>query len=658
MPTSRLAMSRRPVLVMGLALAVRVLYDLQLRAADPAFAQPMLDARWHVQWAMGIAQGDFWGTGVFFRAPLYPYALALVFHLFGPGLLVPRLVQAVFGAATAGLVYGLGDRLAGRDVGLLAGLAAALYGPLVYHDGELLLETLYLPLLAGGLLLALDAAKSGRAWTWSAAGFAMGLATITRPNVLLFAPVLVAWIAWEKRRACARPALAWVLAAALPVVLVTVRNGVIGGEYVVVASQGGANFYIGNSAEADGKTATTPGAGFQAATFTGYFYRDSVDESSRVVAERAAGRPLRAGEVSRFWFARSFAWIGSHPREWTALLLRKAYFLANGYEIPSNRDLYQAREWAGVLRGLVTKDPLALPFGLVWPLAMAGIAFATPAAARRRTPPVDGPAHRLLLLFLLVYAATVVAFFVTSRHRLPLVPVVLPYASLAVLSFVEAARRKRLDFVTLVAAATLAAGLALSNGRLHGVRDDVLNEAEFHLGLGEVHARAGRLPEAIGEFQAAVRVDPGMERGWFDLGVALTEAKRYEAALGALQRALDLAPGFAPAWSQVGNVHLETGMLEQAAAYYRRALELDPSLAVAHYNFALALGRSGDRAGYSRELEAAVRSDPYFVPAVLDLAQERVAARRVEEARALLERVLQVDPGNERARAMAEAPSR
>jgi tetratricopeptide (TPR) repeat protein len=651
--SDRLTAYRRPVLVMGLALAVRVLYDLELRASDPTFSQPMMDARWHFQWAMGIAQGDLWGKGVFFRAPLYPYFLGLILRLCGADFLVPRLIQAVLGAMTAGLVYALGERVGGRGVGMLAGVLAALYGPMVYFDGELLIETLYLPLVGGGLLLAVRALENDRLWTWSAAGLAMGLAAIARPNVLVLGPPLIAWIAWEKRRDCAAPALAWLLAASLPVLVVTLRNGLIGGEYVLVASQGGVNFYIGNNATADGKTAMTPTAGFRPAAYTGYFYRDSVDESSRQEAQESTGRQLSPGQVSSFWFAKAFAWIESHPRDWLKLTLRKAYFLANGYEIPSNRELYRVREWACVLGVLMTKDPIALPFGIIFPLAVAGIAFMTSTAARQTAPSVAAATHRLLLLYLVAYAATVVAFFVTARHRIPLVLALLPYASVAVLSFVDAVKRHQLDRVTLASIALLVAFFFLSNSRLYGVREDVATE--FHLGLGEVYARQGRPADAIREFQQAVRVAPGMERAWFNLGVAYLEMKRYDDAVAALHRALELNAAFAPAWSHIGNAYLDRGMADDAAAYYRKALELDPSLAVAHYNLALVLGRKGDFAGYVKELEATLRSDPYFVPADLDLARVYVGNGMPEVARALLDRVMQVDPNNRRAQEYMEA---
>src|SRR6185436_1469406 len=88
------------------------------------------------------AAGEGWAEAVYWQPPGYPYVLALILRLTGPGLLAPRLVQALLGALTAALTCALGTRVFGRAVGLGAGLIVALYGLLIYYDGELLAPSL------------------------------------------------------------------------------------------------------------------------------------------------------------------------------------------------------------------------------------------------------------------------------------------------------------------------------------------------------------------------------------------------------------------------------------------------------------------------------------------------------------------------------------
>ena len=60
-----------------LALAVRLVYLWQMRSSA-WFDALMMDAEYHDQWAQAIISGKDFTGGAFFRAPLYPYFLALV----------------------------------------------------------------------------------------------------------------------------------------------------------------------------------------------------------------------------------------------------------------------------------------------------------------------------------------------------------------------------------------------------------------------------------------------------------------------------------------------------------------------------------------------------------------------------------------------------
>ena len=115
--------------------------------------------------------------------------------MFGPGYVWPRIVQAVLGAASCGLVFLIGREAFGRVVATLAGLIAATYWTLIFFDGELLAASLSVFL---GLLLIWLLLRAGRRPSWKtfgAAGLMLGLAGITRPDVLLMGPAIVVWLA-------------------------------------------------------------------------------------------------------------------------------------------------------------------------------------------------------------------------------------------------------------------------------------------------------------------------------------------------------------------------------------------------------------------------------------------------------------------------------
>jgi 4-amino-4-deoxy-L-arabinose transferase-like glycosyltransferase len=288
-----------------------LIHVLQLQHNDPTFLSPKMDALYHHQWALAIATGREFVTDAFFRAPLYPYFLGLLYKLSGASLMFARIVQAFVGGAASGFVYLLARRLMARlrpanvkpqagprsglhsstAIPLIAGFLMAAYPIAIWYDAELLLEGLLTFLVLLGFVLLLRSRDTDRQW-WLP-GIAFGLAAITRPNVLAFLAVLPVWLLIEYRRgAWKRLGQIWVMAA-LVILPVTVRNYVVSGQFVPIAWQAGTNFYIGNSPESDGVTAVVPG--------TRPDWWGGFDDVKRL-AEKAAGRPLKG---SGFWRARA-----------------------------------------------------------------------------------------------------------------------------------------------------------------------------------------------------------------------------------------------------------------------------------------------------------------------------------------------------------------
>lgn len=640
------------------AFLLRTIYIFELKNADPTFYYPLMDPRWHWQWAMGIVQGDFWGKEVFFRAPLYPYFLALLIWVFGANFLAIRVIQALLGSITSIAVHLLGFKLAGRRNGLLSGLICAFYGTLIYFDGEFLTEVLYLPLLFSSLYLLLVAQDKKGYLLWFVAGFLFGFAAITRPNNLFCLPFLFLWMLWKKWEARQiKSAILWLIAFALPVLAVTVRNGLVGGEYVLIASQGGINFYIGNNPEADGKTAMNPVRFVQKGAPS--LYQDSVALSARMVAQKKVGKKLSEGEVSAYWYNQAFSYIKHYPYEWAKLTLKKVYFLVNGYEIPSNREIYRVRKWAPVLKFTMVNESVAFPYGLLFPLAGVGLIIAWFSNEENKNSSPD--TNRLLTFYLISYSATVIGFFVTARHRVPIVPALMPYASLSLLRGTSTVagmhnffRKKYSLSEARISARTLAYTFLfviiflVSNSRFFGVRED--KTREFHIGLGEVYGRQGKWTEAEREYKEAITLDPQIDRGWYGLAVTYFNMKKYDEALLALEKTLKLNPYFAPAYSVLGNIYHRKKDYESAESFYRKALEIEPCLAVARHNLANLLRLKKDFVGYESELAMAVKCDPYFVPALLDMAHILIHRGKTTEGEELIRRVLVVEPNNERAK--------
>ena len=513
---------RQVLLVVLVALAFRCLY-LAEAWRDPAWHLLYLDEEYHVEWARSLATGEWRApydalrSAPFFRAPLYPYFLAGVFRVFGDGLLVPRLVQLFLGSLSSALAYALGVKCFDRRVGLLTGLTCGLYWVLAYHDAEFLLPVLLVFLVLLGFVLAFSAAERRSPGLAALAGLSFGLFAITRPNILVFFPIAAWWAVVVARRLPPRRAAAFagllVLGMVLPPAAVTVRNGVVGGDWVVVASQGGVNFYIGNNPEADGMEAVVPGTRH---TWWGG-YEDTVK-----IAERAEGRELRPSEVSDFWFRRGVAYALDDPAGWLRLTGRKLVALVGAAEVPNNEP-YEARR---TRYAAFRFSPVS--FALLMGLTLAALPWMLRAGSTRRE---KGAARhdlqwgfvRLALAFVAVYGLSVVAFFVTGRYRVPLVPFVAMGASYALVTLYDRLRGGRWPEAGALCAGSVALAWVLSVDYLD-VRERTRGFAD--LTQAQDLLETGDLSGAIREFEAlrargSVRVaelDKSLLRAYLDRG--------------------------------------------------------------------------------------------------------------------------------------------
>ena len=106
-------------LVFGVSLVVRLAYFWLNSRGNPAFDYLIMDSLHIDRWAKAIAAGDA-GAGVYFRGPLYPYLLALVYQATGASVAAAVLLNHLAGALScAAATFGLETLV--RDLGCEAG---------------------------------------------------------------------------------------------------------------------------------------------------------------------------------------------------------------------------------------------------------------------------------------------------------------------------------------------------------------------------------------------------------------------------------------------------------------------------------------------------------------------------------------------------------
>lgn len=536
-----------------LAFALRLAHLLQARSVV-FFELLISDGKAYTEWAARIAGGDWLGEGVFYQAPMYPYFLAVAKLLVGDDLFWIRFVQIILGSVSCAMLAAAGAELFGRRAGLLAGMLLAVYPPAIYFDAliqKAVLSTFWMTMLLWSVARAQRRCSIG---AHIGVGAALAALVLTVENSLLFVPVLAIWIVASDRAAALGRRFGRLagfgLGATAVLLPVGIRNQFVGGEFALTTSQAGPNFYIGNNPLADGSyRPLRPGR-----SDTPF---ERVD--ARELAEEGAGRSLSPREVSRYWFGRAFDFIRDDPGTWMRLLIRKFRLVFNVYEIPDAEDLYFYAERCSLIRRL----GVVLHFGVICPLGLAGI-VATSRTWRRTW---------VLIALLATIVAGLVAFYVFSRYRFPMVPILILFAA-AGLVVLPRMFRERNGSRLGIYAMTLAVTAVLVNWRMFSAQKQM---GIAYANAGAALADAGRLEEAIDHSRTAVRLRPDMAEAHFNLGEALLRGGDVAGAADAFRNSAQLEPNDPDTHYKWGNALSAMGQFDAAADRFRASLALRPA---------------------------------------------------------------------------------
>jgi tetratricopeptide (TPR) repeat protein len=131
--------------------------------------------------------------------------------------------------------------------------------------------------------------------------------------------------------------------------------------------------------------------------------------------------------------------------------------------------------------------------------------------------------------------------------------------------------------------------------------------ADLHAALGESYFMSGKAEKAIDEFKVLIELDPSA-RSYVFMGLSYRHLGRFD----------------------------------EARKYFQQGLKLDPHSASCLFNLGYIEGRQGNQAAAEQFFQAALRANPDFSEALLELANLRIAAKKFEEAATLLRRYVKV----------------
>lgn len=179
--------------------------------------------------------------------------------------------------------------------------------------------------------------------------------------------------------------------------------------------------------------------------------------------------------------------------------------------------------------------------------------------------------------------------------------------------------------------------------------NDLLDEAQRDIDQKQFEA-------ALAPLQKVLADQPDFAYGHFQLAYVYTALKKPKEAQAEYQRAAALDPKMAAAYVNLGMLLLDNHEDTAAVAPLRKAVELLPAESRPRYLLAVALDRSGDRAGAAQAFEALLHLDPNDINALEYLGWMNLRSGRPAEAEVRFRRAVEVQPkGAEGLRGLAQS---
>ena len=597
-------------------LVLRVTY-LQQYSASPLFNLPLgPDVQEYDQWARNIIINGLLSGDAQIHAPLYPWFLSLLYRIFSFDYFYVRLFQEGLGLLSFLPLY-LVIRKIWREHKFMGDIflgLAVLFPPLIYYQGELVCEALLLPLLNLALACFLygEYYKSKRVIYYAAAGLCGGLAMITHPLSGAFILPLFLTACWRGRRGKGVKKLlspaALTLPAIIPVLIIASYNASTDspdrGFYIQKNS--GFNFWVGNNPKATGGCWVRPGPLW-----------DQIHYDAEVEASK---KKISKDQV--FW-NRTGRFIINQPGAFMFNLIKKGAMVWNHGKMPSGADVRPLRFYM-TLPGLPG-------YGLVAFLGLLGVYLAI---SRRRDRVRFVPLAGILLFYFLALVMTVVS----SRYRLPLLPVLFISSALCICVIIQ--KRGILSLPCRFFGIAVICMIFLP-----ALPDSPFEKSEADSLLGEAYYKHGDLHKAKEHLERAVVSEP-WSRSYCLLGAVEKLLNNRKRATELFKEGAKISPNDPMGLMNLGIMASEENRNKTANAYFVKALKIDPGNPDTFYNFAVFRMKLGDLKSASKMLNRALKKNPSHRLSVNLLGVCLIRQRKFDEAADCFRKALQLDPDN------------
>jgi len=609
---------------------IRLIYIFQLSNSifSTLFA---LDEVFYDNWGLAISRGHLIGNSVFYGLPLYPYFIGFIYWLFGHSLYVVRIIQVLLTVFSCVIIYLLGAKTFSKKAGLLAALLFSLYGQFLFHEGQLVSVTLAIFLNLASILFLIFSLENKKRAYFLISGLLIGFASLAMSGILMMIPFvvfLVYYFLQNKVRAISYILLI-ILGIASPIGLSALHNYLAEKDFVLISAHGGITFYTGNNPNAKPY--------FNPIKEIGGNDIQSFAVGSKNIAEKHLGKKLKPSEISSYWTKKAVKFILNNPLRYIWLFMLKFLFLCNG------REIYDLSVDYNLMK---TYTPiLSIPFlgfSFILPFAALGIYISLKKEAKRF----------VFYSYLLSYSLSIILFMVNTRYRLPLVPILIIFASYGICALIDKRKSNKkilIRYFSILLAAAIFVNLPLLKKGI-GIAED-LNMT----GLG--YMRKGEVDKAIETFKKGIELAPDYPSLYNSLGEAYYHKGQLKEAERMFKKAIEIRPNFPEAYNNLGVLYRKINLTDNAIEEFKKAIHLIPGSPDFHYNL-------GNAYLANNHYEAAIKEfntclEIFEKPACYNqLGIAYMSAGQKEKAIEAWEAALRLDPLSESARKNLESYKR
>jgi len=439
---------------------------------SPFYDGLVWDAKVYYDWAKTILAGDIIGKEIYHQSPLYPYFLALIMKVFGGSHFLIYFIQIVLSAVTASILFYIGKHYQNKNSGILISLIFIFYGMFTFYALKVLTETLSIFLY---VLLFYLVLKSQTKQRWALSGVVLGLLTVCRADAMVLVPFVFFYLLLCFNEYGFRKKIAFfsclLVAFFLVISIPTIRNYIVGKDFVLVASGGGENFYIGNNEKATGIFTRIEGVSPDI---------EYQDEDVLTVAQKKVGRSIKRSEASKFWFREGIKFIKNNFRSYPALELKKLKYIFSGPEYSSMYYRYFEQN-----RFTHTLKLLFVNFYYIFALWLTGF-FSYLKEWKK-----------YFLLYSMVVFGTlkILIFFYDVRFRLPMIPFLIIFAVMGLYKIYSSSYKDRK--IQLNAYVIIFLGLLVLTVPICGYESERSRiDSHLYYTLGEIYYEENQLDEA------------------------------------------------------------------------------------------------------------------------------------------------------------------